>query len=138
MFNFDDKNYLNSISLGSYVVLSAKPLQNKMNSTYDHCFARCMYEFKYICNLWNLLKLLLTLLKRIEDENIVIEQTQLIDEIKWFVCFLNFCRSCKYDLPPTRIIKTIHLVSSIIYCTWMSFLYLFYFNHCHIFASLTL
>jgi len=27
--------------------------------------------------------------KRIKDEIIVIEQTQLIDEIKWFVCLLN-------------------------------------------------
>jgi hypothetical protein len=69
--------------------LSVNPLPNKMNSTYDHCFARCMYEFKYIYYLWNLLKLLLTLLKRIEDENIVIEQTQLIDEIKQFICFFN-------------------------------------------------
>jgi hypothetical protein len=34
--------------------------------------------------------------------------------------------------------KTIDLFSSIIYCTWMSFLYLFYLNHCRIFASLKL
>jgi hypothetical protein len=47
--------------------------------------------------------------------------------------FDNFPHSCKYDLPPTRIIKTIHLVSFIIYSTWMSFLYLFYLNHFHIF-----
>jgi hypothetical protein len=51
--------------------------------------------------------------------------------------FDNFCPTCKYDLPPIIIIKPIDL-SSIIYCTWMSFLYLFYLNHCHIFASLTL
>jgi hypothetical protein len=47
--------------------------------------------------------------------------------------FDNFPHSCKYDLPPTRIIKKNHLLSSIIYCTWMSFLYLFYLNHCRIF-----
>jgi len=52
--------------------------------------------------------------------------------------FDNFCPTCKYDLPPTIIIKPIDLLSSIIYCTGMSFLYLFYLNHCHIFASLTL
>jgi len=45
----------------SYVVLNVNPLQNKVNSKYDHCFARCMYEFKYICNLWIFLELLLTL-----------------------------------------------------------------------------
>jgi hypothetical protein len=36
--------------------------------------------------------------------------------------FDNFRPSCKYDLPPTIIMKTIDLLSSIIYCTWMSFL----------------
>jgi len=89
LFNFSDKNRLYSISHGAYVVLSVTTLQNKVNSTYDHCFAKGTYEFKCICNLWNFQKLLLTLYKRIEDENIVIEQTQLINEIKWFVCLLN-------------------------------------------------
>ncbi len=89
LFNFNDQNHFNSISPWSYIVLSMNLLQNKVNSTYDHCFARCMYEFKYICNLWNFLELLLTLWKKIKDENIVIEQTQLIDEIKWFVCLFN-------------------------------------------------
>jgi len=51
LFNFSDKNRFNSISHGAYVVLSVNPLQNKVNSTSDHCFARGMYEFKYICNL---------------------------------------------------------------------------------------
>jgi hypothetical protein len=51
--------------------------------------------------------------------------------------FDNFCPSCMYDLPPTRIIIKFDLVSSIIHCTWMSFIYLFYLNPCHIFASLT-
>jgi hypothetical protein len=37
----------------------------------------------------NFQKLSLTLYKRIEDENIVIEQTQLIEKIKWFLCLLN-------------------------------------------------
>jgi len=50
-FNFSNKNHLNSISCGAYVVLSVNPLQNKVKSTYDHCFAWGMYEFKYICNL---------------------------------------------------------------------------------------
>jgi hypothetical protein len=61
LFNFTYKDPLNSISPGSYVVLSVNPLQNKVNSTYDHCLARCMYEFKYFCNSWNFLELLLTL-----------------------------------------------------------------------------
>ncbi len=51
LLNFNEKKYLNSIPLRSYVVLSVNSLQNRMNSTYDPCFARCMYEFKYICNL---------------------------------------------------------------------------------------
>jgi len=46
-------------------------------------------------DLWNFLILLLTLYKRIEDENIVIKKTQM-------VCmsfkFDNFRHSCKYDL----------------------------------------
>ncbi len=58
---FSDKNCLNSISHGAYVVLKVNPLQNKVNSTYDHCFAKGMCEFKYICNLRNFQKLLLTL-----------------------------------------------------------------------------
>jgi len=33
------------------------------------------------------LKISLDIIKKIEDENIVIKQTQLIDEMKWFVCF---------------------------------------------------
>jgi len=57
LFNFTYKNHLNSIFHGSYVVLNVNPLQNKANSTYDHCFAKCMYEFKYICNLQNFLEL---------------------------------------------------------------------------------
>jgi hypothetical protein len=51
LFNFSDKNHLNSLSHGTFVVLSVNLLQNKVNSTYDHCFAKGMYEFKYICNL---------------------------------------------------------------------------------------
>jgi hypothetical protein len=61
LFNFSEKNHLNSISDGTYVVLNVNPLQNKVNSTYDHCFAKGMYEFKYICNSWNFQILLLTL-----------------------------------------------------------------------------
>jgi len=89
LFNFSEKNCLNSISCGAYVVLSVNALQNKLNLTYDHCFAKDMYEFKYICNLWIFQKLLLTLYKRIENEDIVIEQTQLIEKFKWFLCLLN-------------------------------------------------
>ncbi len=51
--------------------------------------------------------------------------------------FDNFHPSCKYGLSTTTIVKTIDLLSSIIYCAWMSFLYLFYLNQCHIFESLT-
>jgi hypothetical protein len=51
LFNFSEKNHLNSISNGTYVVLNVNPLPNKVSSTYDHCFAKGMYEFKYICNL---------------------------------------------------------------------------------------
>jgi hypothetical protein len=35
-------------------------------------------------------RIIIDIFKRIKDENIVIKQTQLIDEIKWFVCLLNF------------------------------------------------
>jgi len=35
------------------------------------------------------LKIIIDILKRIKDENIVIKKAQLIDEIKWFVCLLN-------------------------------------------------
>jgi len=35
------------------------------------------------------LRIIIGIVKRIKDENIVVEQTQLIDEIKWFVCLLN-------------------------------------------------
>ncbi len=59
LFNFSDKNRLNSISCGAYVVLSVNALQNKVNSTYDHCFAKGMYEFKYICNLWKFSKIII-------------------------------------------------------------------------------
>ncbi len=61
LFNFSDKTHLNLIFPRSYVVFIVNLVQNKLNSTYDHCFARCMYEFKYICNSWNFFKLLLTL-----------------------------------------------------------------------------
>jgi hypothetical protein len=37
LFNFSDKNHLNSISTRLDVVLSMNLLQNKVNSTYDHC-----------------------------------------------------------------------------------------------------
>jgi len=32
------------------------------------------------------LKIIIDIVKKDKNENIVIEQTQLIDEIKWFVC----------------------------------------------------
>jgi len=51
LLNFSDKNYLNSISPRSYVVLNVNLIQNRMNSTYDPCLARSMYEFEYIYNL---------------------------------------------------------------------------------------
>jgi hypothetical protein len=35
------------------------------------------------------LKIIIVIVKKDKDENIVIEQTQLIDEIKWFVCLLK-------------------------------------------------
>jgi len=35
------------------------------------------------------LKIIIDIIKKDKDENIVTEQTQLIDEIKWFVCLLN-------------------------------------------------
>jgi len=35
------------------------------------------------------LKVIMDIVKKDKDENIVIEQTQLIEEIKWFVCLLN-------------------------------------------------
>ncbi len=35
------------------------------------------------------LKIIIDIVKKDKNENIVIEQTQLIDEIKWFVCLLN-------------------------------------------------
>jgi hypothetical protein len=35
------------------------------------------------------LKTIIVIVKKDKDENIVIEQTQLIYEIKWFVCLLN-------------------------------------------------
>ncbi len=34
-------------------------------------------------------KIIIDVVEKDKDENIVIEQTQLIDEIKWIVCFLN-------------------------------------------------
>jgi len=44
-------------------------------------------NLKYPCNLWKLLKLLLTIKNRILDEN----DENKLDEIKWFVCpFLVF------------------------------------------------
>jgi hypothetical protein len=35
------------------------------------------------------LKIIIDIVKKDKNEKIVIEQTQLIDEIKWFVCLLN-------------------------------------------------
>jgi hypothetical protein len=35
------------------------------------------------------LKIIIDIVKKDKNENIVIEQTQLIDEIKWFLCLLN-------------------------------------------------
>jgi hypothetical protein len=35
------------------------------------------------------LKIIIDIVKKDKDEKIDIEQTQLIDEIKWFVCLLN-------------------------------------------------
>jgi hypothetical protein len=35
------------------------------------------------------LRIIIDIVKRTKYENIVVEQTQLIDEIKWFVCLLN-------------------------------------------------
>jgi hypothetical protein len=35
------------------------------------------------------LKIIIDIIKKDKNENIVIEQTQLIDEIKWFVCLFN-------------------------------------------------
>jgi hypothetical protein len=35
------------------------------------------------------LKIIIDIIKRIEDENIFIQQTRLIDEIKWFICLFN-------------------------------------------------
>jgi len=43
-------------------------------------------NLKYPCNLCKLLKLLLTLHKKLKDENITMKQAW-HDEIKWFVCF---------------------------------------------------
>ncbi len=34
-------------------------------------------------------KIIIVIVKKDKNENIIIEQTQLIDEIKWFVCLLN-------------------------------------------------
>jgi len=35
------------------------------------------------------LKIIIDIVKKDKDEKIDIEQTQLIDEIKWFICLLN-------------------------------------------------
>ena len=35
------------------------------------------------------LKIIIDIVKKDKNEKIVIEQTQLIDEIKWFVCLLK-------------------------------------------------
>jgi hypothetical protein len=43
-------------------------------------------NLKYSYNLWKLLELLLTLQKKIENENFAIKQTQ-FHEIKWFYAF---------------------------------------------------
>ncbi len=45
-------------------------------------------NLKYPRNLWKPFELLLTLQKRLKDEDDAIEQTQ-FDEIKWFVCWVN-------------------------------------------------